>query len=108
MAECMLTTVDNPYNPFTQFDEWYRFDQDKGYGTDSYLARIAIVDDQMPETVYDEEVERAIDEICGYNFLGIYKKVTKDDYKNGKWIPREVKIPEIENEKLEEETNMEK
>ena len=22
----MLTTTDNPYNPFTQFDQWYDYD----------------------------------------------------------------------------------
>ena len=33
MAKCALTTVDNPYNPFDQFDSWYQFDMDKGYGT---------------------------------------------------------------------------
>ena len=27
MAKCMLTTVDNPYNPFTQWDAWFRFDR---------------------------------------------------------------------------------
>ena len=38
---CMITTIDNPYNPFTQFDEWYAFDEGKGYCTSGYLARIS-------------------------------------------------------------------
>ena len=29
----MLTTSDNPYNPFTQFDEWQMFDSLQGYNT---------------------------------------------------------------------------
>jgi hypothetical protein len=28
-----LTTVDNPYNPFLQWDDWYAFDMMKGYDT---------------------------------------------------------------------------
>ena len=26
LDEAMLTTFDNPYNPFTQFLEWFQFD----------------------------------------------------------------------------------
>ena len=29
----LLTTVDNPFNPHTNFDEWYAFDLRMGYDT---------------------------------------------------------------------------
>ena len=41
VTEYMLTTIDNPYSPFTQFDEWLEFDTLKGYNTCGYLARVA-------------------------------------------------------------------
>lgn len=41
MREFWVTTEDNPFDPFTQFDDWDRFDQDKGYFTCNYIARIA-------------------------------------------------------------------
>lgn len=75
MAKCMLTTFDNPYDPFEQFDSWYMFDQDKGYNTCSYLARIARTSDQLSEEENELEIERAIDEIIKYDFRNIYKKV---------------------------------
>ena len=77
MRECMLTTIDNPYDPFDQFDSWNRFDMDKGYYSCSYLDRIARTSDQLSETENSKEIERAIDEIIKYDFRNIYKKVTR-------------------------------
>lgn len=76
MAKCALTTFDNPYDPFEQFDSWYMFDMDKGYCSCSYLDRIARTSSQLSEEENDAEIERAIDEIIKYDFRNIYKKVT--------------------------------
>lgn len=78
MARCALTTTDNPYDPFTQFDAWYRFDEDKGYHSCAYLARIARTSDQLSPTENDQVIERAIDDIIKYSPLKIYKKVQAD------------------------------
>ena len=75
----MLTTIDNPYDPFSQFDEWLAFDEEKGYFTCEYLARMTYTSDILTEEENAAEVERAIDDICRLNVLGIYKKVVKDD-----------------------------
>ena len=77
-SKYMLTTFDNPFDPFEQFTSWYLFDVEKGYNTCSYLARIAHFSDDMTEKEEDEENERAIDEIIRLNPLNIYKKVVKD------------------------------
>ena len=74
MAKCMLTTVDNPYDPFEQFNSWLMFDMDKGYGTCSYLDRIARTSDQLSEEENDLEIEQAIDEIIKYDFQNLYRK----------------------------------
>ena len=77
-SECMLTTFDNPYNPFVNFSEWFMFDSvEKGYNSCSRLARVANVTDDMSEVEYNREVERAIDEIIVHDFMNIYKKVRK-------------------------------
>lgn len=76
-TECMLTTFDNPYNPFEQFDSWFLFDVEKGYNSCAYLGRIARTSDQFSEEENDREVERAIDEIIKYDFRNIYKKVKR-------------------------------
>lgn len=76
--ECMLTTFDNPYNPFDDFTSWFMFDIEKGYYTCSYLGRIVNLSDDLCQKEVDEEVERAIDEIIFYDFRNIYKKVYKN------------------------------
>ena len=76
---CMLTTVDNPFNPFEQFESWFLFDVEKGYNSCSYLARIAKLSDDLSQNEIDEEIERAIDEIIKYDFMNIYKKVKKQE-----------------------------
>ena len=76
--ECMLTTFDNPYNPFDDFTSWFMFDIEKGYNTCSYLGRIVNLSDDLCQKEVDEEVERAIDEIIFYDFRNFYKKVYKN------------------------------
>ena len=72
-----LTTFDNPYDPFTQFDSWFLYDVEKGYNTCGLLARIAKTDSEMTEKEENEEIKRAIDEIIKNDFLNIYKRVEK-------------------------------
>lgn len=81
MSQCAITTRDNPYDPFTQFRQWFVFDITKGYNTCDYLARIAKTSKQMSDTECDEEVERAIDEILKYDPLNRYMKVVADESK---------------------------
>lgn len=75
--ECMLTTFDNPYDPFEDFTSWFLFDIEKGYYSCSYLARIANISDELTQSEEDAEIERAIDEIILYDFRNIYKKVRR-------------------------------
>ena len=64
----MLSTIDNPFNPFEDFNSWFLFDVEKGYNSCSYLARIAKTSNEFTEEEEAEEIERAIDEIIQYDF----------------------------------------
>jgi len=74
----MLTTVDNPFDPFRQFESWQRFDENKGYFTCSYLARIAMASDELSDPDEALAIESAIDEIVRLNVLGLYRKVYEE------------------------------
>lgn len=78
MAEHMLTTIDNPFDPWTQWDEWYAWDNQAGYDTPSYLARIVRTSDELSEADQSQAIEDAIDEIVKENVLGIYRKVAQN------------------------------
>lgn len=76
MADTMLTTIDNPYDPYTHFDEWYTYDITKGYDTCGYLARIAKTSDELSEADQEVALDQAKHEIISMNILGIYKLVS--------------------------------
>lgn len=76
----MLTTLDNPFNPFTQYDLWYAFDVQAGYYTCNYLARITKTSDELSELDENLARQQAIDEIIDLNITGNYIKVTKEGW----------------------------
>lgn len=75
----MLTTIDNPYNPFENFDEWYNYDITHGYNSCSYLARVANTSDSLTDEENEQEVTRAIDEILRYDPLNLFIKVEEKE-----------------------------
>lgn len=80
MKETWITTFDNPFSPFLQWDLWYNYDTKKGYNTCQYIDRIAKTSLSQSEAEFDRAIEQAIDEILLYNPL-LYRKVVKDDFK---------------------------
>ena len=78
MKMAMLTTIDNPHDPFDDFDEWYAFDTRHGYHSSSFLARIVVNSDEISEVDQHLAIEEAIDEIVKENVNGMFKKVTRD------------------------------
>jgi len=80
--EYMLTTVDNPFDPFTRFDEWLEYDMKMGYHTSAFLARIAKVSYEVSEPDQRLAIQNAIDEIVEENVSGMWRKVSREDVKN--------------------------
>ena len=82
-SEYLLTTKDNPYNPFTHWDEWFAFDLQKGYATCGLVARLTEdeTDKDMPDEWNDIRVKAAIDRFIGIDPLHLYCKIYRDGHK---------------------------
>lgn len=80
---CMLTTLDNPFNPFDDFTSWYMFDCEKGHNTSSRIARIADLNSEMTQKEADEAMDRAIDLIMKYDFEEKFIRVYDNKTESG-------------------------
>lgn len=75
-AVFLLTTIDNPYNPFTEWIPWYMEDQRLGYDTCGLIARIGFDSDSI-----DSEPEKdAMQSIIQNNYSGKHIMVTEDTF----------------------------
>lgn len=73
---CALTTFDNPFDPFTRFDEWFDWDTKHGYNTSELVARFTR--NSLELSAFDNAAakEEAIDQILWvFKGSGIYKKI---------------------------------
>lgn len=71
----LLSTSDNPFCPFYQFNDWLRFDEDSQYFTLSYLASIARTSDDLSDEDNDRATLSAMNDILQLNLTGNYIKV---------------------------------
>lgn len=71
-----LSTSDNPFNPITQFDEWYQYDSEKRYFTNDYLDRVCHTTTELGDDLYAQDIENAIDEAVKYDLISwLYQDV---------------------------------
>ena len=73
----MLTTKDNPFDPFTQWDDWRRYDEDKGYYTCEFLARLTDTSSELSDADQELAILTAIYEIIAL-LPDTYQAITKE------------------------------
>jgi hypothetical protein len=76
--QSMLTTSDNPWNPFTHWDEWYAFDLAHGYDTCGLVARVVKSSTELSDEDQDEAIDLAFSEILTENLNSLYVIVYGD------------------------------
>ena len=85
-TELLLTTKDNPFNPFTEYDDWKYFDEtSKHYNTEAYVAReVGMLDPDLSDEMLARERVNAFKEIIKLNDelgLDIYTMITREGEK---------------------------
>lgn len=58
--EIWVTTVDNPFDPFTQWDRWYSYDMKMGYNTCGRLANLAAISNDLSDAEVNDCIDSAI------------------------------------------------
>ena len=77
----MVTTVDNPFDYFTQFDEWNAYDTQHGYNTLAYLARVCVTNPDSSEIEKTMDINDAVEDILRLNITGMYKRIEEPENK---------------------------
>lgn len=75
----LLSTIDNPYNPITDWERWFNWDATAGYHTPGLLARVVRSSPALSAADQEIAIEEAIDEIVQENVLGVFIKVPIPD-----------------------------
>ena len=78
--DSMLTTFDNPFNPFTEFDRWWKEDLLLGHNCCGLLANESNVSDVSSDEVNDKAIIEAMERIVKREPM-IYKIVYQSDFK---------------------------
>ena len=80
VKDYMLTTLDNPWNPFTNYEEWLSFDVAKGYDTPGVLDRFSITGNNLTEEENQKILNEAMDRIIDIDPFCRWIKVTKESF----------------------------
>lgn len=74
-----LTTMDNPWNPFTHPKEWLQYDIDHGYNTDRWIAYFCDATNEFFDEMRDLEIDYAMNKVLEVNPFGLHIKIYKND-----------------------------
>lgn len=79
MSNFWVTTFDNIYNPFTNFEEWYDFDRQQGYQTCEWIGASVVTSNKLDDDIIEEDIEFGVSEFLKLNPYGMHYKVYEDE-----------------------------
>lgn len=78
-----VTTNDNPFDYFDDFDNWLLYDIEKGYHTLEVMSRLTYTSTELSDAVYEAEIERVVNDMVYHDVINLeypdihYVKVTQ-------------------------------
>jgi hypothetical protein len=78
MAETYITTTDNPFSFFDEYDQWFQWDAAHGYNTPGLVARVIVTSPDLSEADQAAALDIALNDIVDVNPNGMYKLITKE------------------------------
>ena len=79
MGTAMLSTTDNPFDPFEDYISWHLYDERLDHNCASLLAMYADISDDMTDEEVSEAINSAIDTIVATDETGLFIKVQPKD-----------------------------
>lgn len=82
--EALLTTTDNPFDPFDQFEDWVNYDISNGYFTCQKIDRLSITSKELSDGENIDAINDAMEELIKSGAINKkgelveYKKVYKN------------------------------
>lgn len=78
MRQTMITTSDNPFDPFDDFVNWFKFDHSKQYFTSELLARVVVGTNELSASDEHRMIEEGIDTLMRINPWGNFVKLIRE------------------------------
>lgn len=80
VKDIWITTVDNPFDPFTQFERWFNFDEQNNYRTCERVARLAHCNfDNLTAKENDELINQAMNTLVELYGDKVYRLVVEGE-----------------------------
>jgi hypothetical protein len=73
----LLTTADNPFDPYTQWKEWLAYDKNNNYNTCELIASVAHISSSDNDIEFENKLNQAIETILDFSpyHLMVYPKL---------------------------------
>ena len=79
MADYMVTTMDNPWNPFTHYHKWLDYDSEYGYNTDQWIYILSKTSSDLVKEEMEEQIDAGVDRLLELDPFGLHVKVYENE-----------------------------